>query len=356
MVTSEAVAKLIARMTGIAAESITEQESEKLLRMEAALGEQVVGQEKAVKAVSEAIRCSRAGLNDPHRPMASFLFLGPSGVGKTQLCKVLAKELFSSEEAMIRLDMSEFAQEHMAARLIDAPPGYVGYQEGGRLTEAVRKKPYSLILFDESEKAHPRVCDLLLQILEDGQLEDGEGKRISFRSCVIVMTSNIGAEHFRKGGGIGFGGQSESVSHELAAAKSRDELKKQFRPEFINRIDEILVFRWLGQEALQSICRQLLNELSRRLKQQNLTLQVSEKAIHQLCKEGYEPQLGARPLRRCIRRRIEQPLSAELLSGNYRAGDCIVCDFVDNLFVFSVAGKIVPDETEQGKTQIAFTC
>lgn len=356
IVTSEAVAKLIARMTGIAAESITEQESEKLLRMEAALGEQVVGQEQAVKAVSEAIRCSRAGLNDPHRPMASFLFLGPSGVGKTQLCKVLAKELFGSEEAMIRLDMSEFAQEHMAARLIGAPPGYVGYQEGGRLTEAVRKKPYSLILFDELEKAHPRVCDLLLQILEDGQLEDGEGKRISFRSCVIVMTSNIGAEHFRKGSGIGFGGQSDNVSHELAAAKSRDELKKQFRPEFINRIDEILVFRWLGQEALQSICRQLLNELSQRLKQQNLTLQVSENAVDQLCKEGYEPQLGARPLRRCIRRRIEQPLSAELLSGNYRAGDSIFCDFSDDTFCFSVAEKSVPDETEQGKTQIAFTC
>ncbi len=355
-VSSQAVAKLIADLTGIAAEAITEEEGQKLLRMEQALSKQVVGQEQAVKAVAEAIRCSRAGLSDPRRPMGSFLFLGPSGVGKTQLSKALAKELFGSEDAMIRLDMSEFAQEHMAARLIGSPPGYVGYQEGGRLTEAVRKKPYSLVLFDELEKAHPRVCDLLLQILEDGQLEDGEGKRISFRSCVIIMTSNIGAEHFRKMGGMGFAQQSEQGSHELAAAKSREELKKQFRPEFINRIDEVLVFRWLSEESLRSICKQLLQELSQRLEQQNLSLQVSEAAVEQLCKEGYEPQLGARPLRRCIRHRIEQPLSRQIVAGDYPLGSHIFCDFSEGEFHFSAEQSFVPDETESEKSRIAFTC
>ncbi len=340
IVTAADIGTLIAEQTGIALETISESEGERLLHMEEVLRQQVVGQEEAISAVAKAIRCSRAGLSDPRRPQASFLFLGPSGVGKTQLCKTLAKELFGSEETLLRLDMSEFAQEHMVARLIGAPPGYVGYQEGGRLTEALRQRPYSLVLFDELEKAHPRVWDLLLQLLEEGELKDAEGKRVSFRNAVIIMTSNIGAEHFKQGGGLGFAARDEQQSYELAAARSREQLKQVFRPEFLNRIDETLVFRWLGQEQLGLICQKLLSELSARLSEQQLSLRVSETALEQLCKEGYEPQLGARPLRRCIRKNIEQPLSAHLIAGDFPAGSVILCCYEDGTYHFTVEEKV----------------
>lgn len=340
-VTVQDVAELIAEQSGVDSRSITQEEGERLLHFEERLSKHIIGQEQAVHAVAEAIRRQRAGLNDPRRPMGSFLFMGPSGVGKTKLCKVLAKELFGSEEALLRLDMSEFAQEHMAARLIGAPPGYVGYQEGGRLTEAVRQRPYSLILFDELEKAHPRVCDLLLQILEEGELKDGEGKCISFRSCVIIMTSNVGALHFAQPAAIGFGEDREELSYEKAAARSREDLKKQFRPEFIDRIDEIIVFHWLDEKAREQIGGQLLEELNTRLQAQGLCLRCSSQALQQLCsaEKGEERKLGARPLRQKIRRKIEQPLAQQLISGAFHPGETIVCDCVQGTFVFR------PEET-----------
>ncbi len=328
----EDIAALIAQQTGIELCSITQHESEKLRQMEKHLSRQVMGQEQAVRRVADAIRCNRAGLSDPKRPVGSFLFLGPSGVGKTELCRALAKELFGKEDAMIRLDMSEFSQEHMVSRLIGAPPGYVGYQEGGRLTEAVRQKPYSLLLFDELEKAHPRVYDLLLQLLEEGELKDGEGKTISFRSCVIIMTSNIGAASFQNPNGIGFEQQDDAISYERAAAKSKEELKKHFRPEFINRIDEIVVFRWLDEQALQDICHKMMEELQLRLAQQNLTLTVSKEAVAQLCKEAKEQNMGARPLRRGIRHHIENPLAQRIVNGDFTTGDHILCHWEQGEF------------------------
>lgn len=351
VVTAQDIAALIAEQTGIDSSCITEEESERLLHFEEKLSAHVMGQEQAIRAVSEAIRCSRAGVIDPKRPMGSFLFMGPSGVGKTELCKVLAKELFGSEDAMIRLDMSEFAQEHMAARLIGAPPGYVGYQEGGRLTEAVRQKPYSLVLFDELEKAHPRVCDLLLQILEDGELKDGEGKSVSFRSCVIIMTSNVGAGSFLDLHSIGFEQHDEELSYERAVAQSREELKKQFRPEFINRIDEVVVFRWLSAEAMEDICRKLLDDLTQRLQQQKLSLQISREAVQQLCRQEKEPQLGARPLRRRIRKQIEHPLAQQLIAGQFLPGETILCDYDGSAFSFTAQKAQEPQ-----KEEISFTC
>ena len=337
VVTAENIAELLAEHCGIDCSSIQKEESTKLLQFEETLSQRVMGQTEAIKAVAQSIRCSRSGLADPKRPSGSFLFLGPTGVGKTELCKALAQELFGSEEAMIRLDMSEFAQEHMAARLIGAPPGYVGYQEGGRLTEAVRKKPYSIVLFDELEKAHPRICDLLLQILEEGELKDAEGKTVSFRSCVIIMTSNVGAEQFLKSGGIGFEQNDPAKDYEKIVQQSKEALKKQFRPEFINRIDEIIVFRELDAVALQAICGKLLNDLEQRLQQQKLSLNVSERAVAELCREGTEQHLGARPLRRSIRKKIEYPLSQQLIAGQYPAGSRICCDYDGSAFCFSVA-------------------
>ena len=348
-VTKETIAQLISEQCGINCSSLQQEESEKLLHFEEALSRRVIGQEQAVRAVAESIRCSRSGLSDPKRPAGSFLFMGPSGVGKTELCRALAQELFGSEDAMIRLDMSEFAQEHMAARLIGAPPGYVGYQEGGRLTEAVRKRPYSLVLFDELEKAHPRICDLLLQILEEGELKDADGKSVSFRSCVIIMTSNVGAEKFQSRTGIGFEQNDPQQSYEKAAALSKEALKKQFRPEFINRIDEIVVFRDLNAAALHQICSKLLSDLQERLEQKQLSLTVSQQAMEELCREGREQQMGARPLRRSIRRNIEYPLSQQLISGRFREGSRILCDYDGNGFSFSMA--------EQGEqSPLTFTC
>lgn len=346
---AEDIAALLAEQTGIDRQNISQEEGQRLLGMEKALNHQVIGQEQAVKRVAQAIRCSRAGLGDRRRPSGSFLFMGPTGVGKTELCRALSRELFGSEEAMIRLDMSEFSQEHMVSRLIGAPPGYVGYQEGGRLTEAVRQRPYSLIVFDELEKAHSRVCDLLLQVLEEGELKDGEGKRVSFRNCVIVMTSNVGAGCFQNPHNIGFEQQNDEVSYERAAARSREELKKQFRPEFINRIDEVVVFRWLDQQAIRQICCKLLEELSERLKQQNLSLQLSDAALDRLCQEGYEPQMGARPLRRAIRQNIENPLADQLISGEIHAGEQISCHWDGSHFSFSAA-------CVESQEQLTFTC
>jgi ATP-dependent Clp protease ATP-binding subunit ClpB len=318
-VTADEIAGVVSRWTGIPVTRMLEGEREKLLKMEQRLGRRVVGQEDAVRAVSDAVRRNRAGLGDPNRPIGSFLFLGPTGVGKTELCKALAEFLFDDENAMVRIDMSEFMEQHSVARLIGAPPGYVGYEEGGRLTEAVRRKPYSVILFDEIEKAHRDVFNVLLQVLDDGRLTDGQGRTVDFKNSVIVMTSNIGSAEIQKLTGQG------AAEWEIEAAV-KDLLKGQFRPEFLNRIDETIVFHPLGREQLTRIVDVQLEHLRRRLASRNLRLVVSDEAKKLLADEGYDPQFGARPLKRVIQQRIENPLASRILGGEFGEGDTVRVD------------------------------
>jgi ATP-dependent Clp protease ATP-binding subunit ClpB len=314
-VSNEEIAEVVSRWTGIPVSKMLEGEREKLLRMEQTLSERVVGQDEAVKAVSDAIRRSRAGLADPNRPNGSFLFLGPTGVGKTELTKALAAFLFDTEDAMIRIDMSEFMEKHSVARLIGAPPGYVGYEEGGYLTEAVRRKPYSVILLDEVEKAHPDVFNVLLQVLDDGRLTDGQGRTVDFRNTVIVMTSNLGSQ----------------VIQEMAGEENYDQMKaavmevvgQYFRPEFINRVDEIVVFHPLGKSQLRAITRIQLGYLRRRLAERELGLEITDAALDKLGEAGFDPVYGARPLRRAIQHQIENPLAQQLLAGKFVPGDII---------------------------------
>jgi ATP-dependent Clp protease ATP-binding subunit ClpB len=287
--------------------------------MEERLAKRVVGQEDAVRAVSDAVRRSRAGLGDPNRPIGSFLFLGPTGVGKTELCKALAEFLFDDEGAMVRIDMSEFMEQHSVARLIGAPPGYVGYEEGGRLTEAVRRRPYSVVLFDEIEKAHRDVFNVLLQVLDDGRLTDGQGRTVNFKNTVIVMTSNLGSNAIQELSAKG------SEEWEIEAAV-RDMLKQAFRPEFLNRIDETIIFHPLGKEQLAKIVDIQLDHLRKRLAARNLKLQISDEAEQLLAEEGYDPTFGARPLKRVIQQRIENSLAQKILSGEFGEGDTISID------------------------------
>jgi ATP-dependent Clp protease ATP-binding subunit ClpB len=284
--------------------------------MEEALHERVIGQEEAVHAVSNAVRRSRAGLADPHRPNGSFLFLGPTGVGKTELCKLLAHFLFDTQEAMVRVDMSEFMEKHSVARLIGAPPGYVGYEEGGYLTEAVRRKPYSVLLLDEVEKAHPDVFNILLQVLEDGRLTDGQGRTVDFRNTVIVMTSNLGSDIIQRMGG-------EETEYDAMRSAVMEVVGSHFRPELINRIDEVVVFHALGQAQIQSIAGIQLEHLRARLAEHDLGLEVSEEAMAQLAVVGFDPVFGARPLKRAIQSRIENPLAQDLLAGKFVPGSTI---------------------------------
>ena len=318
-ITPEEIAQVVSRWTGIPVARMLEGEKEKLVHMEQRLGVRVIGQEDAVKAISDAVRRSRAGLGDPNRPIGSFLFLGPTGVGKTELCKALAEFLFDDENAMVRIDMSEFMEQHSVARLIGAPPGYVGYEEGGRLTEAVRRRPYSVILFDEIEKAHRDVFNVLLQVLDDGRLTDGQGRTVDFKNSVIVMTSNIGSQQI----------------HDLTAKKAeeweveasvKDLLKQYFRPEFINRIDETIVFHPLSREHLAKIVEVQVGQLQKRLAMRNLKLELTEGARKLLAEEGYDPSYGARPLKRVIQQRIENQLASHILGGDYAEGDTIRVD------------------------------
>jgi len=317
-VTEEEIAEVVSKWTGIPVSKMLEGEREKLLQMEDNLGERVIGQEEAVKAVSDAIRRSRAGLSDPDRPNGSFLFLGPTGVGKTELCKALAEFLFDTEEAIVRIDMSEFMEKHSVARLIGAPPGYVGYEEGGYLTEAIRRKPYSVILMDEVEKAHPDVFNILLQVLDDGRLTDGQGRTVDFRNTVIVMTSNLGSDRIQ----------------ELAGESNYDEMKSavmevvgnHFRPEFINRIDESVVFHPLGRSQIRAITTIQVEVLRQRLKDRDIDLQVSEAALDSLGEAGFDPVYGARPLKRAIQQRLENTLAQDLLSAKFLPGDVISVD------------------------------
>tara|TARA_R110002012_G_scaffold60594_5_gene158518 strand:+ start:1136 stop:3715 length:2580 start_codon:yes stop_codon:yes gene_type:complete len=326
-VTEEEIAEVVSRWTGIPVSKMLEGERDKLLRMEEALHERVIGQHEAVEAVANAVRRSRAGLSDPNRPNGSFLFLGPTGVGKTELCKSLATFLFDTEEAMVRIDMSEFMEKHSVARLIGAPPGYVGYEEGGYLTEAVRRKPYSVLLLDEVEKAHPDVFNILLQVLEDGRLTDGQGRTVDFRNTVIVMTSNMGSDVIQRMGG-------DDSDYEVMKNMVMEVVGNHFRPELINRIDEVVVFHALGQEQIQAIAGIQLERLKGRLAEHDLRLEVSPEAMAQLAVVGFDPVYGARPLKRAIQSRIENPLAQDLLAGKYAPGSVIRISAEEGKLVF----------------------
>jgi ATP-dependent Clp protease ATP-binding subunit ClpB len=322
-VTAEEIAEVVSRWTGIPVSKMLEGEREKLLKMEDALHQRVVGQDEAVRVVSDAIRRSRAGLSDPNRPNGSFLFLGPTGVGKTELCKALAGFLFDTEEAMVRIDMSEFMEKHSVARLIGAPPGYVGYEEGGYLTEAVRRRPYSVLLLDEVEKAHPDVFNVLLQVLDDGRLTDGQGRTVDFRNTVIVMTSNLGSQLIQEIAGRG--ADREAAYTEMKAAVMAV-VQAHFRPEFINRLDEIVVFRPLEKDQIRAIARIQITYLEKRLAERQLLLRISDKALDLLADVGYDPVFGARPLKRAVQQQLENPLARAILQGQFQPGDSIVVD------------------------------
>ncbi|MEP6740482.1 MAG: AAA family ATPase, partial [Caldimonas sp.] len=325
MVGAEEIAEVVARATGIPVSKLMQGERDKLLQMEARLHERVVGQDEAITAVANAIRRSRSGLSDPNRPTGSFLFLGPTGVGKTELCKALAGFLFDSEDHLIRLDMSEFMEKHSVARMIGAPPGYVGYDEGGYLTEAIRRKPYSVLLLDEVEKAHPDVFNVLLQVLDDGRLTDGQGRTVDFKNTVIVMTSNLGSQQIMQ-----MVGQSSEAINDAVWI----EVKKHFRPEFLNRIDEAVVFHALDQKNIKQIAKIQLKVLETRLEKMDMKLEVSSAALTQLAKAGFDPVFGARPLKRAIQRQIENPVSKLILEGRFGPKDVIPVDFEDGQFVF----------------------
>jgi len=324
-VDEEAIAEVLSIWTGIPVYKLTEEETAKLLRMEDELHKRVIGQESAIKAVSQAIRRTRAGLKDPKRPSGSFIFLGPSGVGKTELAKTLAEFLFGDENSLIALDMSEYMEKHTVSRLVGSPPGYVGYEEGGQLTEAVRRKPFSVVLFDEIEKAHPDVFNTLLQILEEGRLTDSQGRSVDFRNTVLIMTSNLGTQDLRKGN-VGFGKSDEAVSYERMKEKVNEALKQHFRPEFLNRIDDTIVFHELTKPEVTTIVDLMIKRVTGQLEAQGVGLELTEAAKLLLADRGYDPALGARPLRRAIQRLVEDPLSEKLLTKSFRAGEHIIVD------------------------------
>ncbi len=322
IVGEEEVAQIVGAWTGIPVSRITEDESRRLVNLESILHERVIGQEEAVKSVARAIRRARAGLKDPHRPIGSFIFLGPTGVGKTELCKALAEALFGDEDSMIRIDMSEYMEKHSVSRMIGSPPGYVGHEEGGQLTEKVRRRPYAVILLDEVEKAHPDVFNILLQIMEDGRLTDGQGRVVDFKNTVIVMTSNAGAHTIRRQRTVGFGGGEDSErSYESMKENIMGEVKNIFRPEFLNRVDEIIVFHALEQAEIDAIAALLLRQVCSRLAERGIELEVDDSALSLISKSGYDVQYGARPLRRAIQRMVEDALSEEILQGKIRLGD-----------------------------------
>ncbi len=328
-VTEDEIAEVVSKWTGVPVSKMLEGEREKLLRMEEVLHDSVVGQEQAIAAVSNAVRRSRAGLSDPNRPNGSFLFLGPTGVGKTELCKALANFLFDSRDAMVRIDMSEYMEKHSVARLIGAPPGYVGYEEGGYLTEAVRRKPYSVILLDEVEKAHPDVFNILLQVLDDGQLTDGQGRRVDFKNTVLVMTSNLGSDLIQAMA------SDADDQYETMRDAVMEVVGSHFRPEFINRIDEAVVFHPLEKDQIRGIAGIQLQMLHERLKERDLSLELTDAATTKLVDVGYDPVFGARPLKRAIQRWIENPLAQDILSGRFMPGSTIVADVENDEFVFT---------------------
>ena len=336
-VVEEDIAQVVASWTGIPVTRMTMAEGEKLLKLEDTLHIRMIGQNEAVSAVSRSIRRSRAGLQDPKRPIGSFIFLGPTGVGKTELCRALGEAMFGDEDALIRLDMSEYMEKHTVSRMVGSPPGYVGFEEGGQLTEAVRRKPYSVVLFDEIEKAHPDVFNMLLQILEDGRLTDNLGRVTSFKNSIIVMTSNAGADRIIGGKAMGFGtDKNEPLTYDDMQTRVLDEVKRLFRPEFINRVDELIVFHPLSQAHIHSIAKLMVDQVTKRLYDNSqVTLELDDEAIDKLAKDGYDPQYGARPLRRAIQRQIEDALSEEVISNRMKAGDSVKATVKDDKLVFT---------------------
>ncbi|PPD10787.1 MAG: type VI secretion system ATPase TssH, partial [Methylotenera sp.] len=323
---SDEIAEVVSRATGIPVSKMLTGEREKLLTMETKLHERVVGQDEAVRLVSDAIRRSRSGLSDPNRPYGSFLFLGPTGVGKTELCKALAGFLFDSEDHLIRIDMSEFMEKHSVARMIGAPPGYVGYEEGGTLTEAVRRKPYSVILLDEVEKAHPDVFNVLLQVLDDGRLTDGQGRTVDFKNTVIIMTSNLGSQMIQS---------MADQDYQVVKLAVMGEVKTHFRPEFVNRIDEVVVFHSLGEAQVKSIAQIQIQLLAKRLAAMDMILNISDSAIAEIANAGFDAVYGARPLKRAIQSEIENPLAREILAGSFVAKDTILVDYKGGKMAFT---------------------
>lgn len=340
-VTAEDIAKIVSEWTGIPVVQLTKEESERLLNMENVLHERVIGQSEAVTAIAKAIRRGRVGLKDPKRPVGSFIFLGPTGVGKTELCKALAEAMFGDENAMLRLDMSEYMEKHTVSKLIGSPPGYVGFEEGGQLTEKVRRKPYSVVLFDEIEKAHPDVFNMLLQILEDGRLTDSQGRTVDFKNTVIIMTSNVGARLItEKQSSLGFNSENENVEE----SEKKDikelvtgELRKVFRPEFLNRVDDIIVFNKLNKDEIKQIAVKMLKTLENRLDKMNIKISFTDNAISEIADKGFDENYGARPLRRAIQNEIEDPLSEQMLEGKVKDGAVVTCDFADGQFTFTTA-------------------
>lgn len=340
-VTAEDIAKIVSEWTGIPVVQLTKEESERLLNMENVLHERVIGQSEAVTAIAKAIRRGRVGLKDPKRPVGSFIFLGPTGVGKTELCKALAEAMFGDENAMLRLDMSEYMEKHTVSKLIGSPPGYVGFEEGGQLTEKVRRKPYSVVLFDEIEKAHPDVFNMLLQILEDGRLTDSQGRTVDFKNTVIIMTSNVGARLItEKQSSLGFNSENENAEE----SEKKDikelvtgELRKVFRPEFLNRVDDIIVFNKLNKDEIKQIAVKMLKTLENRLDKMNIKISFTDSAISEIADKGFDENYGARPLRRAIQNEIEDPLSEQMLEGKVKDGAVVTCDFADGQFTFTTA-------------------
>ncbi|MBW3111330.1 MULTISPECIES: ATP-dependent protease ATP-binding subunit ClpC [Bacillaceae] len=335
-VTVEDIAKVVSNWTGVPVSKLAQTETDRLLKLEEILHSRVIGQSEAVVAVSKAVRRARAGLKDPKRPIGSFIFLGPTGVGKTELARALAESMFGDEDAMIRIDMSEYMEKHSTSRLVGSPPGYVGYEEGGQLTEKVRRKPYSVVLLDEIEKAHPDVFNILLQVLEDGRLTDSKGRTVDFRNTVLIMTSNVGAQSLKSNKYVGFNIQDGKQDYKDMKGKVMEELKRAFRPEFLNRIDEIIVFHSLEKDHLKEIVTLMSNQLTSRLKEQDIHLELSPAAKEKIADEGFDPEYGARPLRRAIQKYVEDKLSEELLRGKVLTGQNIVIDVEDSEFVVKV--------------------
>jgi ATP-dependent Clp protease ATP-binding subunit ClpC len=342
----EEIAEVLSVWTGIPVFKLTEEETEKLLRMEDEIHKRIISQHEAISAVSRAMRRTRSGLKDPRRPSGSFIFLGPSGVGKTELSKALAEFLFGDEDALIQLDMSEYMEKHTVSRLIGSPPGYVGYEEGGQLTEAVRRKPFSVVLFDEIEKAHPDVFNTLLQILEDGHLTDAQGHQVDFKNTIIIMTSNLGTRDIAKGVGIGFmAARDDAVTYEKMKETVTEELKRSFRPEFLNRIDEVIVFHSLSPDDVKRIVDLLMRRVEEQLKSKDVEIELTDDAKTLLAQKGYDKALGARPLRRTIQQMVEDPLAEKLLYKEFRAGETIIVDVRDGEVVFEHGAGVVPPDT-----------
>jgi ATP-dependent Clp protease ATP-binding subunit ClpC len=347
------IASVVHQWTGIPVTQMMETESQKLLQMEERLHERIIGQSEAIHAISDAIRRARSGLKDPSRPIGSFIFIGPSGVGKTELAKALAWFMFDDEDSLVRIDMSEYREQHTVSRLFGAPPGYIGYEEGGQLTEAVRRRPYRVLLFDEIEKAHPEVWNALLQILDDGRMTDGQGNVVDFRNTVIIMTSNLGTEYVRRGGALGFVGKTETDEDREAEGKIEKALKANFRPEFLNRVDEIIMFSPLSLKEMEKIVELQLKEIQERLSEHNITVHLSAAGRAWLAKEGYDPAFGARPLRRALQKHVESPLSMKLLGGEFPGGATVLVDVDEKKNVLTFTAGEAPAPKRKRKETVA---